>query len=518
MQDASSPSFTRERDPLGDSLPIEEKNAAALPVLARFLRDAWIRIVAISAIVLVPCFWHREIVSADLGSHLYNAWLAQLIERGQVQGLWMARQWNNVLFDYMLSGLGSVASWHATEVIAVSVCVLIFFWGMFALACAAARRPPWLLTPLLAIFTYGWTFHMGFFNYYLALGLSFFAIAIFWRGRGWERWLAVAFAPLIYMAHPLGLMWLAGACVYVAVAKAVRARCQIFLFAAAAAGLFGLHEYLWRHYVVEASPFHFYAMNGADQVLLFGLRYQWIEWALLAFAIGALGTDAILRRRSGGSERASRGWSDARIILQLFLLALLAVPLLPRGVHLPGTVAAVALLTDRLTSVTAALGCCLLATMRPAKWHLATSLAIAAVFFTFVYQDTAVVNRMEADAARLVRTLPRNARVLATILPLDNSRVMIQHIIDRACIGYCFSYGNYEPGSKLFRVRAEAGNPYVLDDYDLAVEMEEGDYTMCAQDLPAWQVYQCDESGTKLCIRALEEDEDNDRLGVHPDD
>jgi hypothetical protein len=34
--------------------------------------------------------------------------------------------------------------------------------------------------------------------------------------------------------------------------------------------------------------------------------------------------------------------------------------------------------------------------------------------------------------------------------------------------------------------------------------------------LPAYQVYQCTQSGQELCIRALEEGEENDALGVHP--
>jgi hypothetical protein len=36
--------------------------------------------------------------------------------------------------------------------------------------------------------------------------------------------------------------------------------------------------------------------------------------------------------------------------------------------------------------------------------------------------------------------------------------------------------------------------------------------------LPAYQIYQCSLSGTDLCIRPLEAGEENDRLGVHPDD
>ena len=490
--------------------PLEER-ASALAIVRRFAREAWFLIVGVSALVLMPCFWHREIVAADLGSHLYNAWLAQRISRGELPGLRLARQWSNVLFDYLLTALARFLNWHATEIAAVSLAVLIFFWGMFALASAAARRAPWTLTPLLAIFTYGWTFHMGFFNYYLSLGLSFFAIAIVWRGRGGERLIGLALAPLIYLAHPLGLLWFIGGALYVTLAQVVRPRLQILVLLAGAGVLAGLHAYLWLHYIVEASPFRFYQMNGSDQVLLFGDRYQWIARALIAFAILALALDAWRSRHD------PQRWRQAGIVLQMFLLALLAVPLLPRGVHLSESTAAVALLTDRLTSVTAALGCCLLATMRPAKWHFAATLAIAVAFFALVYRDTAVVNAMEAQAVRLVRTIPPDSRVLATIMPLGDSRVPIQHMIDRACIGRCFSYGNYEPGSRLFRVRTNGYNPYVLEDYDLAVDMEEGDYTVRAGDLPVWQVYQCDETETHLCIHALEVDEDNDRVGIHPD-
>lgn len=476
-----------------------------------FVREHRLRVAAISAIVLSPCFWHRTIAASDLGSHLYNAWLVQLIERGQIHGLWIARPWNNVLFDYLLSGLGKVFSLAVTEKLAVSIAVLIFFWGMFALVCAAARRPPWFLVPVLALFAYGWTFHMGFFNYYLSLGLSFFGVAIFWRGRGWERLIAFAIAPLAMLAHPLGLALLVGGSAYVWIAEIISRRYQVLLFLSAAASLYDIHLYFWHHYVVEASPFPFFVMNGADQLMLFGERYHVCEWALIAFLAVAVALDVLRRRREPDF------WIDYSVPLQLFLLALIAVPLLPRGVHFPGKSAAIALLTERLTSVTAAFVSCVLGVLRPSKWHLGASLAIAAVFFTFLYQDTALVNRMEGQAEQLVRTLPPEQRVLATILPLPGSRVMIQHMIDRACIGYCFSYGNYEPGSGVFRVHAVPGNPYVLSDYDLVVEMEEGDYTVTDEDLPAYQVYQCSESGTVLCIRPLEADEDNDRLGVHPD-
>jgi hypothetical protein len=55
-----------------------------------------------------------------------------------------------------------------------------------------------------------------------------------------------------------------------------------------------------------------------------------------------------------------------------------------------------------------------------------------------------------------------------------------------------------------------------MTDYDLTSSMEEGTYTVLDQDLPAYQVYQCSPDWTKLCIRPLEADEDNDSTGIHP--
>ena len=50
----------------------------------------WI-ILAISIAMIVPCLWHRRIEAGDLASHVYNAWLAQLIEKGQAPGLYIVQ-------------------------------------------------------------------------------------------------------------------------------------------------------------------------------------------------------------------------------------------------------------------------------------------------------------------------------------------------------------------------------------------------------------------------------------------
>jgi hypothetical protein len=484
-----------------------------LPETALFARDHRLKLLATSALILVPCFWHREIVASDLGSHLYNAWLAQLIGRGQVPGLWIAHQRTNILFDLLLAGFGRVVGLRAAEKIAVALAVLIFFWGTFALVAAATRRAPWTLVPCIALGTYGWTFHLGFFNYYLSLGLAFFSLAIFWRGRGREWLVAAAISLVALVGHPLGFAWLLAAGSYIAIAEmAKRLRYQALLFAAGASSLVAFHYYLWRHYDVYRGSQPWYVFNGADQLDLFGPRYHIPEFALVAFSLVAVTADIIRRR---GEPNVSRYFA---IPLQLYLLVELSVYVLPGGIHFPPPTAALALLTERLTSVSAVLACCLLGAIYPRRWHLAGWAIIAAIYFTFLYQDTARINQMEQQVVELVSKLPPNQRVVATILPPPGSRVRIQHIVDRACIGRCFSYANYEPSTGLFRIRALPGNPYVLSDYDLAVDVENGEYTVQSEDLPVYQVYQCSPTGTDLCIASLEAGEDNDQLGVHPDD
>ncbi len=488
-----------------------EQSAPVLAHAVAFVRQHVLRILAISAAVLAPVFWHRNIAAGDLGSHVYNAWLAQLIRHGYAPGLWLAQRWNNVLFDYLLVGIGRFVSLHAAENIAVSLAVLNFFWGAFAFVCAATKRAPWLLCPAIAMFSYGYSFEMGFLNFYISLGLAFFGIAIFWRGRGWERLIAVALSPLVMLAHPLGFAWLVAASAYVAVAEAIPRRYQILLVAAAGLVLFAARYYFWHHDIVQARDDPFYFFNGSDQLLLFGPRYAIPEFALLIFIFGAL-AGAFFGRSWG-----KLSWAGLAIPLQLYVIVGLAVILLPDGIRFPHQPSALALLTERLTSVSAVLLCCLLGALQSRKWHFLACGAIGAVFFTFLYQDTGTINRLEARVEQLVRTVPRNSRILATLKPpFPESRILVQHIADRACIGHCFSYGNYEPASGQFRVRVTPHNRYAMFSFDDAVNMEDGSYEMQPEDLPAYQVYQCSADQKQLCIRPLEAGEMNDDLGIHP--
>jgi len=242
----------------------------------------------------------------------------------------------------------------AAEKIVVCFCVLCFFWGAFAFIAASTRRAPWMLSPAIAMITYGFTFYAGFMNFYLSLGFGFFAAALSWRGT----------------------------------------------------------------------------------------RRDWI-----------------------------------------------------------------------LASV---LGLCVLSVVRPRRWIFAGLTILAAVFFAFEYSDTGILDGMERQVEMLVAALPYGARVSYTIDFGNVTRINSRHLVDRACIGRCFTYSNYEPGTGQFRLRILPQGSRVVSQSGLA--LEHGTYIVRAEDVPLWEIYQPDEDDlTKLAIRSLTVGEKNGRLGhQHP--
>lgn len=479
---------------------------------ARFVHANYWKGLFVSALVVTPCLWHRHIEAGDLGSHVYNAWLVQRIEHGEAPGLAVIPQWHNVLFDNLLSGLGAVFSLPVGEKLAVSLAVLLFFWGMFALLCAAGRRPAWTFLPCIAMLTYGWTFHAGLFNYYISLGLSFFGIAVFWRGARWERLAAFAVAPVILLAHPLGLVSLFGFAGLIRASEALPTRYHFALPAIAGAVFFLADRYLAHHFLVLNPGWIEYLINGTDQIVIFGHRYSFLAGATLSFGFACLATEVLRRRQPAES------WMTYSLPVNLYLSAQMGIFLLPSSILLPHYGAPLSMLLERLSLVSAVMGCCVLATLKPQRWHALGFGAIAAVFFVFLYQDTASLSRMEDEVDRLVEALPPGQRVLETISTEPSWRAYIAaHMLDRACIGHCFAYGNYEPSSRQFRVRAEQENQIVMTSYDDTESMERGTYTVKPSDLPAYQVYQCSLTVWDLCIRPLSPGETNNRLGMHPE-
>jgi len=480
----------------------------------QFARAKKWTILLLSMAITVPCFWHRRIEAGDLGSHVYNAWLAQLIEKGQAQGLYLARQWNNVLFDWLMLHAANLFGFAAAEKIVVSLCVLIFFWGVFALLAAVSERPPWFLAPCVAMLAYGYSFNMGFLNYCLSIGMAAFSLALLWRGRGLPLLVGLCILPCVLLAHPIGFLWVVGTALYVTLWRKLPNWWNLTIPCGAIGLLLATHWYLAHRvsFPVDWVDAPFYQLNGADQLALYGGRYVWLAWIAALFGIVSFLVQVCASRDDKNFRRI------LILPLQLYLIAFCATALLPEDLRPSLTGGWIGLLVVRLTTISAVFGLCVLACLSPKRWQLAGFGAIAAVYFVFLFQDTNALNRMESNAEKLLAGLPYGARVIPTIGAPEDSRVQfIGHLVDRACIGRCFTYSNYEPSSGQFRVRAGQGSPLATDSADDASGMEGGSYEVRDADLPLVQIYQCDAADpTRLCLHQLAAGETTGQAGLHP--
>jgi hypothetical protein len=175
------------------------------------------------------------------------------------------------------------------------------------------------------------------------------------------------------------------------------------------------------------------------------------------------------------------------------------------------------ILATRLTVISAIFGLCWLGSLKVRWWQVAGFGAAAILFFAFTFQETAALNRLEENAERIARGLPFGTRVLVMAFPDASYRQMFIHAADRACVGHCFVYSNYEPSTKEFRVRVRVGSPVVTANVDDSEDMQSGTYEVQEEDLPLKQIYQCDGMDlTRMCVRDLVAGELNGRVGYRP--
>lgn len=463
-----------------------------------------IRVALFSILFLIPCFWQSRIQAGDLSSHVYNAWLASLISQGKVGGLWIASQSNNVLFDYELEWLMQHLGSDAAQRIAVSSTVLIFAWGAMAFIFAAGGKNWWFAVPCVAMLTYGFVYEIGFFNFYLSMGICLWYLAIFWQG-GWRLRLAITpLLALAWVAHPFPVAWAAGTAAYIAIAQSVQPRHRLLLLGAGVLTLVATRYTLTSHYQYTWSWTQVYLVTGASQTLIFGERYLYIFAGLLFVWL------VLLRKRV-----KTCGWTRLLLTIpfQLWLLNAAAVLLIPNTVNFPNYGLPFSFVIDRL-SLAAGIMICAVVGAVPMRMHEKIALAaLAAVYFGFLFMDTRELNRLEDGIDAAVGHLPAGQRVVG-FFPSWSARIRpLQHALDRACIGHCFSYANYEPSSRQFRIRTQHENPFVFGDYADVNALEAGAYEVKPRDLPLYGVFLCGPELRSVCSRSLQAGEVSGSMG-----
>ncbi len=445
-----------------------------------FIQRTPVRVAFISVLVLVPCFWQAHIQAVDLSSHLYNAWLSILIGEGKAPGLAIVSQRTNVLFDLVLTGLMRAVGPWAAEHIAVSLAVLVFFWGAFAMICAISRRRPWYTLAFIAVLAYGWTYHMGFMNFYLSLGLSCFAFSLLWK-RHWKS--AVCALPLVALAlvaHALPVAWLAGATAYTWLARSIPARARPILMFAAVTLLAVTRQFLMSHFATRWESSQFISMTGADQIWIFQSKYHPLEFMLLVIWFSLF-----LRL----VKRESREEVLFGMPLQLCVVVGAAVLFLPGAILLPGYDHALRYISERMSLVVGVAGCALVSSVSPGRREKAAIAVLMVVFFSFLYIDARALNYVESLMEQSVAQIPPGARVISALCDQHKDVNLLGHMLDRVCIRHCFSYANYEPSSAAFRVRVSGENSVVVaEDHD-SNALQEGRYVVKPGDLPLYQIY-----------------------------
>jgi hypothetical protein len=476
----------------------------ALQSVLQFLRDNAGVVVLLSVLLLIPCFWHTHIQAGDLGSHIYNAWLAQLAEQHEISGVVVARQWDNVLFDLIVLHAANAFGFVAAEKIAVSLVVLTLFWGAFAFLVSVSGHAPWLLAPFLMVLAYGYAFHMGFMNYCLSIGLGFFSLAAAWKAGAGNWFAAGSFAALAFVAHPIGFALFVSVASYILIWRLLPRWSRPLLPLLTVASFILMRRYFIAHEerVPSWRTEGIWQLLGQDQMNVYGHRYLVLSCFALAWGLfcGAAALyDWIFRARQPSRALWIAG--------EIYGLAVIATVCLPENFRTGLYAGWVGLLVSRLTLVTAVFGLLVLASLRLPRWFWRGAAVIAVIFFVFLYRDTGKLDRMEASARSLAQSFAPSTRIVGVANAPEDWRIpFIYHSIDRACIGHCFSYANYEASSLQFRVRALPGNTIVTTSVDQSDDMSSGDYRVRKRDLPLISIYQCDLTDfTKLCALPLRE-------------
>jgi hypothetical protein len=450
--------------------------------------------VAVSIVALLPCFWGSHIQAGDLSSHIYNSWLAQLVEAGKVSGLMVASQATNVLFDLMLSGLFRSFGADLAQRIAVSVAVLIFIWGAFAFASVASGKRAWPVLPCIVMLAYGYVFHMGFFDFYLSLGLCFCGLAAGWDPTPRRLALAAPFFALAFVAHALAFAWGAAFLAYLVAAKYLGPQRRIQLTLGALAGLIAARVAVSAAWPTRWAADQITLITGADQLRVFDDKYYFLFFALLAVWAMLL-FDLIRNQRTEPLH--------LRLPFHLCILSAAGVLLLPGAIQIPGYRHALVFIAERMSLGAAVCLCGLLASAKFGRLQYWSMGAVTAAFFFFLFHDERAFNAFEDRIGQVVAALPPSQRVLLGLDDDSLTRVnALTHMIDRECIGRCYSYANYEPSTWQFRVRAVAPNPYVASDYRDSYMMQSGQYVIKPSDLPLYQITMDDGGNVQLASLA----------------
>jgi hypothetical protein len=169
------------------------------------------------------------------------------------------------------------------------------------------------------------------------------------------------------------------------------------------------------------------------------------------------------------------------------VLTAAGIVILPTAISIPGYQHVLAFIAQRMSLALGVCCCAAMASTRPPKYARGFAVVLVVLFFGLLYRDDAILNGYEDRMTAAVAHL-KGQRVVTGIADPGLRVNAFTHMIDRACLGVCYSYGNYEPSTDQFRVRVTAENPFVASTYVDAWRLENGQYTVKQRDVPLYSV------------------------------
>ena len=227
----------------------------------------------------------------------------------------------------------------------------------------------------------------------------------------------------------------------------------------------------------------------ADQVHVFDDKY-YLAGAGLFFIFGRVFIELVLQ---AGFRRVV-----SAVPFQVCLLTAAAVAIIPTAITGRGIQAAY------ISDMSLPLGICACALLgavplgRFPRWTIGL---VALFYFGLLYRDERLLNRFEDRLERAVAEIPPAQRVINAIDDTDMHVYALAHMMDRVCVGRCYSYANYEASTGQFRVRVTGANSIVAGTYDDSWRMQNGGYLVKERDLPLYAVT-LDDTG-RMVIQSL---------------
>ena len=330
-----------------------------------------------------------------------------------------------------------------------------------------------------------------------------------WEGKEADWIVAVLVLIVAWLAHPIGCLWAIATIAYIAMRNRLKGWRKLAVPGGAVALLLAFRLYLHHRAELAAdwnSGLPFWQSNGADQLMVYGDRYETLAWVALAFGVVCLLIEVVrnlqksfLVERHRSARRAVscvlfRGRDFSRKLSRLHVCRLDWLARVAPNGHLRHS-------WPRRPSPGRSCG---------SGPSLASSPSARPTSFCSASAHTRGLGDLEASAEAAVATLPPETRIIPTLradaelarrvrLPRRRPRLhppLLRLLQLRAVFG------------AIPRPRLQRRHLIVTDSADDADDMQGGSYEIEQKDLPVKQLYQCDRADwTKLCLHDLKEGE-----------